>query len=392
MNKQILLLSGAVSAIIAVLAALIVIPLKIGNGSISSRDHDRDTHETGHDARDVSSAMQDMMGTQNTSSLPIKSINNRTQFLTPTLNGSVKEFRLTAEPIRWEYANGKTVLAWGYNGQIPGPTIRATEGDMVRIIFTNKLPQATSLHWHGITVPFGQDGVPGVSQNAIAPGETYTYEFKLKDVGTRFYHTHGSGHGDEAKQFDMGLLGAFIIDPSPRANTKPSYDREYTLILDEWAIGGGGMNMAVIEGGGATDMVKGGHAAMNYNVFTVNGRMFPDTEPLLVKIGERVRVRMINGGTSTIHPMHLHGHDTRIVALDGIELAPSAQFDRYTITVHPGESYDIEFVANNPGVWVFHCHELHHAGGGMIVPVVYEGSSVITPPVPQEESPAMPMH
>ncbi len=312
--------------------------------------------------------------------LPNKSPTDRIPLLYTEKNG-VKEFTLTAEAINWEYAKGtvsaeghvgvkgKTVVAWGYNGQIPGPEIRVTEGDKVRIVVTNKLPKATTVHWHGVDVPNDQDGVPGVTQEAIKPGKTYTYEFTAKPAGTRFYHTHGgAAMVDEAEQLDMGLSGAFIIEPKNYATNKP--DREYTLILDEWnTIGMTGMNRVA---GKMMNSNINAMMGMAYNVFTINGRSFPDTESLKVKKGERVRIRMINGGTSTIHPMHLHGHQFKVVAVDGNPVPEVAQLTRNTQPIHPGETYDIEFIANNPGTWLFHCHELHHADGGMIVPVVYE--------------------
>ncbi len=284
--------------------------------------------------------------------------------LTYTEENGVKKFILTIEAINWEYVKGKTVVAWGYNGQIPGPEIRVTEGDKVKFVFTNKLPKATTVHWHGIDVPNNQDGVPGVTQEAIKPGETYTYEFVAKPAGTRFYHTHGgAAMMDEAEQLDMGLSGAFIIEPKNYAVSKP--DREYTLILDEWDTAG----MSNMMGNGNKMRAM---ASMAYNVFTMNGRAFPDSEPLKVKKGERVRIRMINGGTSTIHPMHLHGHQFKVVAVDGNPVPLAAQLTRNTQPIHPGETYDIEFIADNPGTWLFHCHELHHADGGMITSVVYE--------------------
>lgn len=293
--------------------------------------------------------------------LPNRTPADRTPLSYIVANG-VKEFALTAEAINWEYLKGKTLVAWGYNGQIPGPEIRVIEGDKVKIVFTNKLPKATTVHWHGIDVPNDQDGVPGVTQKAIKPGETYTYEFTAKPAGTRFYHTHGgAAMVDEAEQLDKGLSGAFIIEPKNYATNKP--DREYTLILDEWNTTG--MSSAMGKNAGAM-------AGMAYNLFTINGRAFPDTEPLKVKKGERVRIRMINGGTSTIHPMHLHGHQFKVVAVDGNPVPKAAQLTRNTQPIHPGETYDIEFIANNPGTWLFHCHELHHADSGMIVPVVYE--------------------
>lgn len=341
--------------------------------------------------------MQEMMGVSDASALPVRTIANRQARLSFELKDGVKEFKLTAEPIQWEYAKGKTVTSWGYNGQVPGPEIRVSEGDRVRIVFENKLPKGTTIHWHGIDVPNAQDGVPGVTQKAIKPGETYTYEFTAKPAGTHFYHTHGSGHSDEAQQLDMGLSGAFIIEP--RGAVKP--DREYTLVFDEWQtmpITGSDNDGSMMhtmslakpalahEGEEHEPMMNmmngammhvshegmGAMLSMMYNTFTINGRAFPDIEPLKVKKGESVRLRLINAGTSTSHPMHLHGHQAKIVATDGNPVPLSAQLTRNTITINPGETYDIEFVANNPGTWLFHCHELHHAGGGMIIPLQYE--------------------
>lgn len=241
-----------------------------------------------------------------------------------------------------------------------------TEGDAVRVVLKNNLPKGTSIHWHGIDTPNNQDGVPGVTQKVIAPGETFAYEFVAKPAGTHFYHTHGSSSMmDEAEQLDMGLAGPFIIEPKTYAAEKP--DREYTLILDEWNTTNMGQMME-----GMTSGASGMMGAMEYNLFTINGRSFPDTEPLTVKSGERVRMRLINAGSSTIHPMHLHGTQFTIVAVDGNPVPAAAQLTRSTLPIHPGETYDIEFTAKNPGTWLFHCHELHHADGGMIVPVVYK--------------------
>lgn len=316
---------------------------------------------------DMDEMMENMMGTNDTRQMKIVKPSDRVERLQPTIAADgAKEFSLNAEPILWEYAVGKTISAWGYNGQIPGPEIRVTEGDRVRVKFTNNLPKATTIHWHGIHVPYTMDGVPGVSQDAIEPGETFTYEFAATPAGTRFYHTHGSSHTDEAQQMDMGLSGAFIIEAKDAV--KP--DQDVTLVLDEWQTGspdGSTHNMAMMDMGH-----EGGHM-MNYNIFTINGRAFPDTTPVDVKEGERVRIRLINAGSSTTHPIHLHGHSFRVVAVDGNEVPEVAQFTRDTITLAPGERYDIEVVANNPGVWLIHCHELHHADGGMIMPLLYEG-------------------
>lgn len=290
------------------------------------------------------------------SSLPIKSLGGE---ILPFLekNGA-KEFQLTAYPFRWEYVVGKWVVAWGYNGQIPGPEIRVSEGDKVRIVFTNNLPVATTIHWHGLPVPNDQDGVPGVTQDPIKSGEIYTYEFTASAAGTFFYHTHGTSHQDEAQQLDMGLAGAFIVEE------KEKYDREYTILLDEWEVLPDGTNAALRPHAGHT---------MNYNVFTINGKAFPDVPPVKVKEGETVLLRFINAGTSETHPMHLHGQSFTIVAIDGHPVPPAAQLIRDTLPITPGERYDVVVTAKNPGIWMLHCHELHHADAGMIVPFVYEG-------------------
>lgn len=330
---------------------------------------------------EMSNLMQNTMGKAEDHEVPLKLAWQRKQSLDFEIKNGAKEFKLTADPIRFEYADDKTILAWGYNGQIPGPEIRVTEGDKVRIVFTNNLPKATTIHWHGINVPNSQDGVPGLTQKPIQPGETYIYEFVARPAGTRFYHTHGSSHKDEAQQLDMGLSGAFIIEPI--GYQKP--DKEYTLLLDEWQVSPMAevtaftmLNRALAHGEMAGEsmmnmsMMSGGHM-MDYNLFTINGRSFPYTDPINVKQGDRVRLRLVNAGTSTTHPMHLHGHQFRIISVDGNPVPQAAQLTRNTITLHPGETYDIEFIANNPGIWVFHCHELHHADDGMIVPLVYDG-------------------
>ena len=350
------------------IAAIVILTIVIAGSALMLRNN------TGSHMSINGTTMQSMMGTKSADTLPVKSA-QATQPLQPTIKDGVKEYALSAEPVRWEYAKGKTITAWAFNGQVPGPEIRVTEGDKVKISFTNKLPKATTLHWHGLDVPNSQDGLPGVTQKAIEPGATYTYEFTAMPAGTHFYHAHGSGNGDEAQQLDMGLSGAFVVEP--KDNAKP--DRDYTLVLDEWQRNSDGSNMAMADMGGM-DM------AMGYNLFTINGKTYPDTAPLTVKQGEKVRVRLINAGTSTIHPIHLHGHQFKVVATDGNPVPEAAQLTKNTITVSPGETYDIEFIADNPGVWAFHCHELHHAGGGMVTTVQYEGvSAPVSEPVKRNE-------
>ncbi len=316
--------------------------------------------------KDMDRAMQSMMGVKTADALPRKKATDQKP-LEPTVIGDVKEFTLTAEPIAWEYASGKTITAWAYNGQIPGPKVHVKEGDKVRVKLVNKLPKATTVHWHGINVPYTMDGVPGVSQEAVKPGETFIYEFTATPAGTHFYHTHGSAHSDEAQQMDMGLSGVFIVEPANYQ--KP--DKEFTLVLDDWQKNGNDFNMGMMDMGM-------NHNTMNYNLFTINGLSAPDAKPLDVKQGDKVRIRLINASSSTTHPMHLHGHQFTVVAEDGNELPPAQQRTRNTITLNPGETYDVEVTANNPGVWAFHCHELHHAGSGMLTLFKYEGYNVLS--------------
>lgn len=346
----------------------IVFGLLIGSavtsGILTLRNNSQESMSMGSSTQSV---MQSMLGTKNSSTLPLKTASDQKP-LTPTIaNDGTKEFTLSAEPIRWQYANGKTITVWAYNGQVPGPEIRVNEGDKVRILFTNRLPQPTSVHWHGLNVPNSMDGVPGVTQDAIEPGASFTYEFTATPAGTRFYHTHGSGADDEAQQSDMGLSGAFIVEP--KGYQKP--DKEYTLLLDDWLKGSGDFNMAMQD----MDMGNGSSSSMNmnYNLFTINGLAYPDTKTLNVKQGDRVLVRLVNASASTTHPMHLHGQQFKVVAVDGNPVPEAAQLTKNTISLGPGETYDIVFTADNPGVWAFHCHELHHAGAGMMTLLKYDG-------------------
>jgi len=286
----------------------------------------------------------------------------------------VREFTLVAQAVQWELAPGKRVQAWAYNGQVPGPTLRVREGDLVQVTFKNELPEPTTVHWHGIDVPNEMDGVPGVTQAAVQPGETFLYRFVAKPAGTRFYHTHGSKMGDEARQMDMGLSGPFIVEPR---QDKPPYDREYALLLGAWMLADAGEqamehDMSTMQQEGSDGPAQGMEGMEPYNAFSINGKSWPATPPLVVRQGERVRLRLINVSTMSFHPMHLHGHQFKVVAADGNPIPEPAQLTKNTLTLMPGESYDIEFLADNRGVWLFHCHELHHADGGMATLVQYE--------------------
>lgn len=260
-----------------------------------------------------------------------------------TMEKGVKVFRLTAEVIRHEMAPGMMINAWGFNGQTPGPTIEAVEGDRVRILVTNKLPEPTAVHWHGLLLPSGMDGVAGLTQRAIEPGETFSYEFTLKQHGTQMYHSHG----DEMVQIGMGAMGFFIIHPKTRAK---KIDRDYAIFLNEWSV----------EPGTETPDTS---VMTDFNMFTFNSRVYPGTEPMFAKTGERIRIRIANVAQDT-HPIHLHGHSFNVVATDGGDIPKSAQWPETTVLVAPGQTRDIEFIGI-PGDWAIHCHRRHHPMNAM---------------------------
>jgi manganese oxidase len=257
-----------------------------------------------------------------------------------TMDGDVKVFHLIAEPIRREFAPGFWVNCWGYNGSSPGPTIEAVEGEKVRIFVTNKLNEPTSVHWHGIILPNGMDGVAGLNQPSIPPGETFKYEFVLKQNGTFMYHPHS----DEMTQVALGMMGFFIIHPKDGDN--PAIDRDFAIFLHEWRIPMGANTPIPFE-------------MLDFNVFTFNSVLYPKIESLVVKTGERVRIRLANVMMGS-HPIHLHGHEFLVTRRGGKRLSPEGQFSEVTVLVAPGETRDIELIADNPGDWAIHCHKTHH--------------------------------
>jgi len=261
------------------------------------------------------------------------------------MKDGVKEFRLVAEPVEREFAPGMKVKCWGYNGRSPGPTIEAVEGDRVRLLVTNRLPEATSIHWHGILLPNGMDGVSGLNQREIRPGETYAYEFTLRQHGTHMYHPHA----DEMLQMALGMMGMLVIHP--REAEDPAIDREFAVLLHEFAVHPGTYR-------------PDPSIMTDFNLFTFNGRVFPGTEPLVVRTGQRVRIRIGNLSMDD-HPIHIHGHTFRVTGTDGGPIPPSAQWPEATVLVPVGSTRDIEFVADNPGDWAFHCHKSHHTMNAM---------------------------
>ena len=262
-----------------------------------------------------------------------------------TVKDGVKEYRLVAERVKREFAPGMVVNAWGYNGSTPGPTIEAVEGDRVRFYVTNRLPERTSVHWHGILLPNGMDGVAGLNQPHIEPGETYVYEFTLKQHGVFMYHPHS----DEMVQMAMGMMGFFVVHP--RAPLAPKVDRHFVVMLHEW----------YVEPGTATPNPM---VMTDFNLFTFNSRVWPGTDPWVVKKGERVRVSFGNLSMDS-HPIHLHGYQFEQVGTDGGPTPKSARFPQTTINVPVGSTRTVEFVADVPGDWVFHCHKSHHTMNAM---------------------------
>ncbi|MCX7626976.1 MAG: copper oxidase [Methylophilaceae bacterium] len=274
---------------------------------------------------------------------PVVTLNGWT--LPPRLRDGVKEYHLVAEKVRREFAPGMTVNCWGYNGSTPGPTLEAVEGDRVRIYVTNRLPEHTTIHWHGIRLPNGMDGVGGLTQPHIAPGETYVYEFLLQRSGTFMYHPHS----DDVLQVAMGMMGLFIVHPkNPRERP---VDRDFCFLLHNWDI----------EAGTATPKPT---TMTEFNLWTFNSRVFPAIDPLVARKGDRVRVRIGNLSMHD-HPIHLHGYDVQVTGTDGGWVPKSAQFPEVTVNVPVGAMRVFEFTADAPGDWPLHCHKLHHTMGPM---------------------------
>ncbi len=264
-------------------------------------------------------------------------------------DNGVKVFELTTKMVQWTITDGVTVTAMTYNGTLPGPMIRATEGDQVRMIVKNELEEPTTVHWHGIQVPNAMDGVPDMTQKPIQPGETFTYEFTAKPSGTFWYHSHFKGD----RQVAGGLYAPFIIDPKEPAANPP--DLDVTLIFSESLVRNG-VTYAPMPVSG-----------MEPNYFTINGKAFPSTQTIEAKLGQRVRLRFIGAG-QFIHPIHLHGFPFKIVTTDGHPVPEAAQLTKDTLAVAPGERYDVEFIATEPGQWMLHCHILHHTTNENVEP------------------------
>jgi FtsP/CotA-like multicopper oxidase with cupredoxin domain len=254
----------------------------------------------------------------------------------------VKVFHLVAQEVDHEFVRGLKAKCWGYNGRVHGPTIEAVEGDRVRIYVTNRLAAPTTVHWHGVYVPNGMDGVGGLSQRAIQPGETFKYEWTFRQHGTLMYHSHH----DEMTQMALGLMGMIIVHPR-RQNAADRVDRDFVIMLSEWSIKPGTSR-------------PDPNAMSEFNVLTMNARAFPGTPPLVCKRGDRVRIRLGNLSAMDHHPIHLHGYYFKVVATDGGPIPTAGQWPETTVLVPTGSTRDIEFVADAVGDWAMHCHMTHH--------------------------------
>ncbi len=261
------------------------------------------------------------------------------------MNNGIKEFRLVAEPVVREFAPGMVVNCWGYNKTTPGPTIEAVEGDRIRLFVTNKLPEHTTIHWHGLILPNGMDGVGGLTQPQIKPGETYVYEFTLRQSGTFMYHPHA----DEMVQMAMGMMGMFIIHPKTPKQHK--VDRDFCFLLASYDVSPG-------------TSVPNPSTMTEFNIWSFNSRVFPGIDSLNARQGDRVRIR-IGNLTMTNHPIHMHGHTFEVAGTDGGWVPKSARWPEVTVDLPVGAVRAIEFVATEEGDWSLHCHKSHHTMGPM---------------------------
>ncbi|MBJ6363684.1 multicopper oxidase family protein [Paenibacillus sp. GCM10012307] len=297
------------------------------------------------------------------------------------LTGS--EINLTAKAATLDTGSGNSIPVWTFNNSVPGPQIRVKKGEVLKVNLKNELPEPVTIHWHGIPVPNEMDGIPGVTQNAVQPGETFTYEFKVDDPGTYWYHSHQDG----VNQVDRGLYGSIIVEDDIKT------DRDYTLVLDEWNSAGNmdmpgvdtsssdssdvdhsNMDMGESANSGTQSSVPAGHDMNSmYDLFTINGKVGEQFNKLLVKKDEKVRIRLINAGFMS-HKLHIHGQEFKVISTDGQLINNPALIKDQLIDIAPGERYDIEFTANNPGEWYIEEHGTADAVKGMKALIQYEGS------------------
>lgn len=317
-------LAGGVAALIPARSALAAITTEPEKDNRHLTDSEGKTMTPGEANRDYRPVV-----TLNGTTLPYKIV------------GGVKVFHLVAEEVEHEFAPGLTAHCWGYNGSVHGPTIEAMEGDRVRVYVTNRLPEPTTVHWHGVILPSGMDGVGGLSQKVIQPGETYKYEWTFRQHGTFMYHSHH----DEMTQMAMGMMGMIVVHP--RKTFGPLPDRDFAYMLSEWKI---------VPGTRRPDPAE----MTDFNILTLNAKCFPGTAPIVARLGDRVRLRFGNLSAMDHHPIHLHGYNFKLTATDGGDVPESAQWPETTVLVPVGSTKTVEFIANNPGDWAIHCHMSHH--------------------------------
>lgn len=322
-RRDALLASGAGLATIGLAsgkAAAQTVPPKVHSASV---DH-RDSYPPGRPGQDYRPVV-----TPDGATLPYE------------IRSGVKVFHLVAEEVEHEFAPGLAATTWGYNGRTHGPTIEAVEGDRVRIYVTNRLPAPTTVHWHGVILPSGMDGVGGLNQRSIMPGETFVYEWTFVQHGTFMYHSHH----DEMTQMALGLMGMIVVHP--RRPDGPLPDRDYAIMLSEWYLPPGASR-------------PDPNAMGDFNILTMNARCYPGTSPLIAAQGERVRIRLGNLSAMDHHPIHLHGYAFQVTETDGGVIPETARHPDTTVLVPTGATRTIEFVADNPGDWAMHCHMTHH--------------------------------
>jgi manganese oxidase len=289
------------------------------------------------------------------------------QPLEPRMDGDVKVFDLDASVIEWRILDDQPMAAYAFNRQVPGPLIEVRQGDRVRIEVTNHLPETTTVHWHGLILPNEMDGPAEVTQEPIQPGDSYTYEFTVTQQGTYFYHSHDNPDRQQA----LGLYGALVVEPAdPATDAAYDYDHDVVVLLQEWLEREGYTYPAMLMEGALP------------NFFTINGKSYPDTQTLHMRVGERARIRFVGSANNFIHPMHIHGGPFTIVQTDGNPVPPAAQLQKDTVNVGPGERYDVIWEAQEPGQWLLHCHIAHHTtndnveeqgGGGLTMIIDVEG-------------------
>lgn len=283
--------------------------------------------------------------------------------LAPRLDGTTKVFDLDVSVIEWRILAGEPVAAYAFNRQVPGPRIAVRQGDRVRLNITNNLPEPTSVHWHGFMLPNEMDGAADVTQDPIAPGETFAYEFTVEQAGTYFYHSHAQPDRQQA----LGMYGAFVVEPAdPKVDAAYDYDHDVVVMLQEW-----------LEREGLTYPAMTMEGALP-NFFTINGKAYPETETIRMRVGERLRVRFIGSNNNFVHPMHIHGGPFTVVEIDGNPVPAAARQDLDTVNVGPGQRYDVIWEARRPGKWLLHCHIPHHTtndnveveGGGGLTSII----------------------